>query len=40
MTPEQAHERAIELLGLVGIPDPARRLDQYPHQFPAACASA
>ncbi len=33
MTPEQAHERAIELLGLVGIPDPARRLEQYPHQF-------
>jgi peptide/nickel transport system ATP-binding protein len=33
MTPEQARARAIELLGLVGIPDPARRLDQYPHQF-------
>ncbi|GIK82069.1 MAG: oligopeptide ABC transporter ATP-binding protein OppF [Alphaproteobacteria bacterium] len=33
MTPEQARERAIELLGLVGIPDPARRLEQYPHQF-------
>jgi peptide/nickel transport system ATP-binding protein len=33
MTAEQARDRAIELLGLVGIPDPARRLDQYPHQF-------
>jgi peptide/nickel transport system ATP-binding protein len=33
MTAEQARERAIELLGLVGIPDPARRLEQYPHQF-------
>ncbi len=33
MTAEQAKQRAIELLGLVGIPDPARRLDQYPHQF-------
>ncbi len=33
MTDEQARARAIELLGLVGIPDPARRLDQYPHQF-------
>ncbi|ARQ02950.1 glutathione ABC transporter ATP-binding protein [Pseudorhodoplanes sinuspersici] len=33
MTTEQARARAIELLGLVGIPDPARRLEQYPHQF-------
>jgi peptide/nickel transport system ATP-binding protein len=33
MTQEQANARAIELLTLVGIPDPARRLDQYPHQF-------
>jgi peptide/nickel transport system ATP-binding protein len=28
-----ARERAIELLGLVGIPDPRRRVDQYPHEF-------
>ncbi|MGH8741188.1 MAG: ABC transporter ATP-binding protein, partial [Burkholderiales bacterium] len=28
-----AHARAIELLGMVGIPDPARRLAQYPHHF-------
>ena len=28
-----AHERAIELLNLVGIPDPHRRVDQYPHEF-------
>ena len=28
-----AHTRAIELLGMVGIPDPARRLAQYPHHF-------
>jgi peptide/nickel transport system ATP-binding protein len=33
MSADQARERAIELLGLVGIPDPARRLEQYPHQF-------
>jgi peptide/nickel transport system ATP-binding protein len=33
MTQEQANARAVELLTLVGIPDPARRLDQYPHQF-------
>jgi len=33
MTPEQAKTRAIELLELVGIPDPARRLGDYPHQF-------
>jgi peptide/nickel transport system ATP-binding protein len=29
----QARTRAIELLGLVGIPDPARRVDNYPHEF-------
>jgi oligopeptide/dipeptide ABC transporter ATP-binding protein len=33
MTPAQARERAIELLAMVGIPDPRRRLAQYPHQF-------
>ena len=32
-TPAQARERAIELLGLVGIADPERRLAQYPHHF-------
>ncbi len=29
----KARERAIELLGLVGIPDPKRRVDEYPHEF-------
>ena len=29
----QARERAVELLGLVGIPDPAGRVDQFPHEF-------
>jgi peptide/nickel transport system ATP-binding protein len=33
MTEEQATARAVELLSLVGITDPERRLDQYPHQF-------
>jgi oligopeptide/dipeptide ABC transporter ATP-binding protein len=33
MEPVAAKARAVELLGLVGIPDPARRLTQYPHQF-------
>ena len=28
-----ADKRAVELLGLVGIADPQRRLKQYPHQF-------
>ncbi|GAA4183137.1 ABC transporter ATP-binding protein [Gryllotalpicola kribbensis] len=30
---KQARARAVELLGLVGIPAPARRVDDYPHQF-------
>jgi oligopeptide/dipeptide ABC transporter ATP-binding protein len=29
----QANQRAIEMLDLVGIPDAARRLGDYPHQF-------
>ena len=29
----QARRRTIELLGLVGIPDPDRRVDDYPHEF-------
>lgn len=33
MSDEQAEARAIELLELVGIPDAARRLNNYPHQF-------
>jgi oligopeptide/dipeptide ABC transporter ATP-binding protein len=33
MTPEAAQQRAVDLLAMVGIPDPARRLTQYPHQF-------
>jgi peptide/nickel transport system ATP-binding protein len=33
MTEQAARARAKELLKMVGIPDPERRLDQYPHQF-------
>ena len=29
----EARERSIELLGSVGIPDPERRVDGYPHEF-------
>jgi peptide/nickel transport system ATP-binding protein len=30
---KQAKAKAIEMLGRVGIPDPERRVDDYPHQF-------
>jgi ABC-type microcin C transport system duplicated ATPase subunit YejF len=33
MSKRQARVRAAELLDLVGIPSPAARLDDYPHQF-------
>ena len=33
MNVHDARARAIELLGMVGIPDPERRLAQYPHHF-------
>jgi oligopeptide transport system ATP-binding protein len=33
MTEKQARNRSIELLGLVGIPNPAERLKDYPHQY-------
>ncbi len=33
MAPNAARERAIELLTLVEIPDPERRVDSYPHQL-------
>jgi peptide/nickel transport system ATP-binding protein len=30
---KEAREKAIEILGRVGIPDPQERIDHYPHQF-------
>ena len=33
VTENEKHDRAIELLELVGIPDPENRLNDYPHQF-------
>ena len=33
VTRKQARARAVELLSLVGIPAPAKRIDDYPHQF-------
>jgi len=33
MTKAQAFDRAVEMLGLVGIPEPRRRADSYPHEF-------
>jgi peptide/nickel transport system ATP-binding protein len=33
LSKSEAKERAIEFLGMVGIPDPRRRFDNYPHEF-------
>lgn len=33
LTSDEAFQRAVKLLGEVGIPDPARRMADYPHQF-------
>lgn len=33
MTPEQARQRAVEMLNMVGIPQANERLSDYPHQF-------
>ncbi len=33
MSRKAARARAVELLGLVGLPDPDRRIDYYPHQL-------
>ena len=33
VTKAQAHKRAVDLLTQVGIPEAARRVDDYPHQF-------
>ncbi len=30
---QESHERAIELLEMVGIPDPVERADEYPHEY-------
>lgn len=33
MSPKQAYEKSVEMLSLVSIPDPAKRMKQYPHEF-------
>ncbi|WP_018085956.1 ABC transporter ATP-binding protein [Desulfurispora thermophila] len=33
LTPAQQRERAVEMLSLVGLPNPAKRFEQYPHEF-------
>jgi len=33
LTKKQAHEKSIEMLKLVGIPNPEKRVNQYPHEF-------
>ena len=36
----KSHVRAIDMLALVGIPEPKKRADSYPHQMSGACGSA
>src|SRR5690606_34120272 len=38
MSRSQARERALDLLGRVGIADPRDRIDDYPHQFSGGMA--
>ena len=33
LSKEQAKQKAVEMLKLVGIPSPEKRIDQYPHEF-------
>ena len=33
MSPQEAKKKAIEMLSLVGIPVPEKRIEEYPHQF-------
>lgn len=33
LTPARQKERALEMLSLVGLPNPQKRFDQYPHEF-------
>jgi len=33
MSSREAKAKAIEMLQLVGMPDPGRRVDEYPHQL-------
>ncbi|MHC4935128.1 MAG: ABC transporter ATP-binding protein [Planctomycetota bacterium] len=33
LSKQEARQRTIDLLGKVGIPDPAKRVDEYPHQM-------
>ncbi len=33
LSKDEAKQRAVELLGSVGIPEPQRRVDDYPHEF-------
>ena len=37
---EEANRHVVEMLTLVGIPEPAQRAKEYPHNSPAACDNA
>ena len=39
MSKKEARDRTVELFTLVGIPEPSKRFDEYPHQLSGGCVN-